>query len=312
MKQNKFIRVEDVIIPDSFYQRYKTGIETLDFFFGEGILPGSSMTLTAKAGTGKTQFCLQLLEALSKNGYAVAYASNEESIEQIAFTAKRLKVKDVPVGNIDYYTELITLMNSVDIIVIDSFSVMQANQNGEKISEKEITNKLVKAAKESNCVIIFIMHLTKDGKMKGSTYVPHKVDANICIESEEDGDPTIRRIFFNKNRFGPPADITVKMTSNGFNFTQVLSEGTAEKSSKKRKNKLSEATAKIMTMTEPPTLTIERVMKELNCNSLQASYYLRDLTLQDKLVKIGRGAEAVYKFKKITVDSEKEYSIIIE
>ena len=65
IEKNDFQQVRDIDIPDLFYNRYKTGIEVLDDLFEDGILPGSSFTVTAAAGTGKTRFLLQLLEAMT-------------------------------------------------------------------------------------------------------------------------------------------------------------------------------------------------------------------------------------------------------
>ena len=66
-----FKTVSDIEIPDIFYRRYKSGILVMDELFGEGILPGSSVTMCAAAGCGKTTLLLQLLEGLSRNGYNV-------------------------------------------------------------------------------------------------------------------------------------------------------------------------------------------------------------------------------------------------
>ena len=35
----KFVNISDVVIPDVYYRRMKTGIDELDALFGEGILP---------------------------------------------------------------------------------------------------------------------------------------------------------------------------------------------------------------------------------------------------------------------------------
>ena len=71
----EFKTVSKIKIPDIFNRRYRTGIEAVDDLFGEGILPGSSITMCASAGCGKTTFLLQVLDALSLNGYSTAYAS---------------------------------------------------------------------------------------------------------------------------------------------------------------------------------------------------------------------------------------------
>ena len=59
--QTDLLSVENIEIPSRFYSRMVTGIETVDEFLHEGFLPGSTMTLTAAAGCGKTTFMIQLL-----------------------------------------------------------------------------------------------------------------------------------------------------------------------------------------------------------------------------------------------------------
>ena len=54
--QTEFTRVEDIVIPDIFYNRMKSGVQDFDKLFGNGLLPGSAITLTAQAGCGKTTF----------------------------------------------------------------------------------------------------------------------------------------------------------------------------------------------------------------------------------------------------------------
>ena len=73
IQSSKFEKVSDIKIPSIFYNRMKCGIKEFDDLFGNGILPGSSMTFTGQAGCGKTTSLLQLMEALSKAGYNVGY-----------------------------------------------------------------------------------------------------------------------------------------------------------------------------------------------------------------------------------------------
>ena len=68
--QTDFTAVGKIEIPEIFFNRMKSGVQDFDKLFGDGLLPGASMTLTAQAGCGKTTFALQLLEQLSQAGYA--------------------------------------------------------------------------------------------------------------------------------------------------------------------------------------------------------------------------------------------------
>ena len=89
-KQTELRPVNEIVVPDIFYRRMKTGIDMIDNeLLQEGFLPGSSMTITAQAGCGKTTFMVQLLDGLAKNGYSVGYCSGEENVYQLTFTCKR-------------------------------------------------------------------------------------------------------------------------------------------------------------------------------------------------------------------------------
>ena len=53
IKTSKFEKVGKIKIPAVYYNRMKCGIKEFDDLFGNGILPGSSMTFTGQAGCGK-------------------------------------------------------------------------------------------------------------------------------------------------------------------------------------------------------------------------------------------------------------------
>jgi hypothetical protein len=40
--QTEFTKVKDIVIPDIFYNRLKSGVQDFDKLFGDGLLPGAS------------------------------------------------------------------------------------------------------------------------------------------------------------------------------------------------------------------------------------------------------------------------------
>ena len=293
--KTQFKKVSDITIPDIFYRRYKSGINVMDDLFGEGILPGSSITMCASAGCGKTTLLLQLLEGLSKNGYDVAYASGEENTYQLAFTCNRINVTDVCIANETDIDTLADQMKNFDAMVIDSFQALTSStkMNSREL-EKYAVSKLTKAAKDNECTVFFIMHLTKDGKLKGGTIVPHTVDVNMNITIEGDIDDNCRKIFFTKNRFGPLNEVNLIIGAHGYDFnTPVVVESETKAKSKKSKKK--EELEKILDMKEPPLIDCERVMNTLDIDYMRASYLLRDLVNNGKMAKYGKGKSAIYK-----------------
>ena len=291
-----FKKVSDIVIPDIFYRRYKSGINAIDDLFGAGILPGSSITMCASAGCGKTTLLLQIFEGLAANGYSTAYASGEENTSQLAFTCNRIGVKNVAVANMTDIDDLAAQMEHFDCMVVDSFQALTSRKNmNTRELERYAVSTLTRAAKDNECTIFFIMHLTKDGKLKGSTLVPHTVDVNMNIEVDAETSDDARRIFFTKNRFGPLNELTMFIGANGYDFSApVVVEATNNKA-KSKTNKKQEMLDKIIAIKEPPALNAKRVMKALDVDYQKAYNLLRELVLNDKLVKFGKGQTATYK-----------------
>lgn len=291
IEKTSFTKVSDIVIPSIFYRRFKTGIEEFDGIFGEGILPGSAFTITAQAGSGKTTLLLQLCEALSNNGCSVGYASGEENQYQLAFTCKRLNVTSVQIANETDVDSLAAAMKEMDVLVIDSFQALTTrNKMNHAELERYAATTLVNAAKENECALFFVMHLTKAGVLKGSTLVPHAVDVNMIITMDDEGDEQDRIISTYKNRFGPCKDYSARMTSAGFKISGKR-EVVKVESKAKRKKKLNEA---IMNL-DPPQITKKLIMSKFSLTSSQAYVALKELSDAGKIKKFGRGESAVFK-----------------
>lgn len=291
IQESKFTKVSEIEIPDIFYNRMRTGIEQFDNMFGDGILPGSAFTVTAAAGCGKTTLLLQLMEALANNGYDVGYASGEENRYQLAFTCKRLNVKSVQIANLTDIDSIAEAMKGLDAIVIDSFQALttKTKMNSHELERYAVTT-LVKAAKENECALFFVMHLTKNNVLKGSTLVPHSVDVNVQIMRDEEGEDCARIISTYKNRFGPCIDYNATMTARGFELSGKR-EVVAGASKKSRRDDL---VKKVLAM-DPPNITKKRLMKDLNLTGSQTYLLLKELVDSGKLVKYGRGESSVWK-----------------
>jgi predicted ATP-dependent serine protease len=281
-----------VVIPDVYYRRLKCGNEKIDAAFGDGILPGSSITLTARAGMGKTTFVLQLLELLNNQGHKVGYCSSEESVAQLAMACKRLQVKNISVCNESDVDTISKYMEDMDVIVVDSFQgLVKGNKRGREL-EKYCIEKLVVRAKETECAIILICHNTKAGGIKGSSLIIHAVDVNISIHHIKDAEMNARCVRFDKNRFGPATDIECFIEYSGYDFDKeviVDSDSKADKPSKSEKKK--EQRDQILKLDK---ITLPEVSQKLGIDSTRASFLLRELCNELKLIKQGRGVDAYF------------------
>ena len=297
LKQTTLTPVRNIEIPEVFNRRMKTGIDRIDNLFEEGILPGSALTLTAPAGCGKTTLMLQVLEALSLKGHAVGYFSGEESIYQLAYTANRVNATNVPVANETDIDTIKSHMKHLDLVIIDSFQALTSKTKmNTKQLEKHAVQSLTRAAKDNECTIVFIMHLTKSGDLKGGTIVPHTVDANLKITKLADTDDDADRvIFFEKNRFGPLNELECKITHKGYDFDAEISKLKQETDNKTNKISTKQQDHdKILQELENGPVITRRVVELLDDNATRAYSRLRDLTLSGKILKHGRGANAMY------------------
>ena len=297
-------KVTDIKIPDVFFRRMKTGIETIDSFFHEGILPGSAFTVTAPAGCGKTTWMLQVMEHLQNQGYRTAYCSGEESIYQLAFNCKRLNVQHVSIANMVDVDEVMKNMENYNFIVIDSFqSLTSSRKMNTREFEKYAVTNLVKRAKETECCIAFILHLTKDGKLKGNTLIPHTVDACISIVQEED---SLRNVHFTKNRFGPCNELVQYMGPNGYDFyTEVKKEEEEKKEKHISKPKISQNElikgAVVQYIIDNTQAQLTQLIQDVEGmeNGSKAQRLLRELVAEGKLYKRGFGSSAFWKVESI-------------
>ena len=291
--QTEFTRVKDIVIPDIFYNRMKSGVQDFDKLFGDGLLPGSAITLTAQAGCGKTTFALQLLEHLDQAGYDVAYASGEENQFQLAYTCQRLNVKGVKIANITDVDTIAEAMDKNDVVVVDSFQALTVKTKmNSRALESYAVSTLCNKAKDSECVLIFIMHLTKSGQLKGSTLVPHSVDVNMMI-SHDLGERRRhhQNISVTKNRFGQSIDVQAILGAKGFHIGEKVTTGKKAKSKKDRKADLKKQILKL----DPPNITEKLLMNTFQLTKGQTYLVLKALVDDKMLKKYGRGAQAVWK-----------------
>ena len=294
----KLKKVSDITIPDIFNRRLKTGISKIDTLFDDGILPGSAITLTAPAGCGKTTFMLQILQGLATNGYNVGYLSGEESVYQLAYTAKRIKAVDVPIANATDIDQIKSYMSDdLDLIVVDSFQAITSSRKmNSRELEKFAVQELTKHAKETECVIVFIMHLTKSGDLKGSTIVPHTVDSNMKINrvSEADNDDA-RCIFFEKNRFGPLNELECSISRTGYDFeAKVVREEKTSKAPNKKTRKKDDINRLLKSINISGEIDIKRAAQLMDGNVNRARNLLREQEIIGHVYKNGRGAECVW------------------
>ena len=294
----EFIRASQVEIPEVFNRRFKTNKPGLDNVFGqEGFVPGTSFTFAGAPGSGKTSLLLQTLELLERTGKNTAYISGEESIHQLAFTSKRLGVVNTKVANMSVIEDIFDAVakNKFDIIILDSLPAMTSRKKlrGRQL-EEYLSNFITSKAKELEVVVGVVLHFCKDGKsFKGSTLLPHSVDANFLMFKSKDN-PVVREIESTKNRFAPISFTSFVMSETGFDFIEIKDEANPNEDTTtvKKKGKIAMYREKVLEIIkEKGSADLPTITKALQC-SIKAQSTLRDLSLQGVIRKEGRGSTA--------------------
>lgn len=289
-----FTKISDVKIPEIFYNRFKSGISELDNIFGEGLLPGSTITLKAKPGVGKSIFALSLAELLTKAGYRVGYTSGEESQEQIALNCERLQVVDLQVATITDVNEILDFLPDMDFMVIDSFQTLTSTHDFSNRKKTEyFINNLVAKAKDHHCTLLFIVQELSNGEIRGGTTLLYAVDVNMEILKSKD-DTNVRIISNYKNRCGPTGDHGAKFGKDGYQFMGPY-DGESEVEKTKKVPVKETRKEEILRMDDPPLITVNRVMDLFEIKEHTARLLLSELESEMKVIKYGRGQSSIWK-----------------
>lgn len=205
-------------------ERIKTDFEELDRVLGGGIVPGSLVLIGGDPGIGKSTLMLQIMGAIAQN-HRVLYVSGEESASQIKMRADRLNVAQS--GMLLYpETNMENIRHQIDeikpeFLVIDSIQTMNEpsldSVVGSAAQVKEVTNELMKIAKNDEITVFVVGHVTKEGAIAGPKILEHMVDTVLYFEG--DGHHSYRMLRSVKNRFG---------TTNEMGMFEMENEGLKE------------------------------------------------------------------------------------
>jgi DNA repair protein RadA/Sms len=208
-------------------ERWRTGIDELDFVLGGGLVPGSMVLVGGEPGIGKSTLLLQTAARLQARGHSALYVSGEESPLQVKLRADRLDLPDGPsgAGEVAFLgeTNLETILATADamrpqLMIIDSIqTVYTADLEGAPGNVGQVREgaaRLMRFAKESGTAVFVVGHVTKGGGIAGPKTLEHIVDTVLYFEGEASLDHRVLRA--TKNRFGSVDEIGVfRMTQSG-------------------------------------------------------------------------------------------------
>jgi len=201
--------------------RFSSGSEEFDRVLGGGFVPGSVVLIGGDPGAGKSTILLQTM-CHAAGSREVLYVSGEESLQQIANRAARLrlptnKVKMLAESSVERVLEAAAIERP-EVIVIDSIQVMHVDgvdaAPGGVSQVRESAATLTCFAKTTGTVLILVGHVTKDQALAGPMTLSHMVDTQVMLSSTEDA--RYRMMRTTKNRFGAVNELGVfAMTERG-------------------------------------------------------------------------------------------------
>jgi len=194
-------------------ERIITGISEFDRVLGGGIVRGSVVLIGGAPGAGKSTLLLQAIANIADRDVSVLYVSGEESLQQIAERAHRLKL---PANKIMMLAEtsvqaICDILDEIkpQILVIDSIQVMHTQEAesapGSVSQVRESASYLTQYAKKHQVSIFMVGHVTKDQSLAGPMTLSHIVDTQVMLGSTDDARYRVLRA--DKNRFGSVGEL---------------------------------------------------------------------------------------------------------
>lgn len=230
--EHAFDESNDIDIPKYLENPIKSGLNYMDYILGDaGFYPTQCTILTGDPGCGKTTIALEMASAMRGLGTCVAFASCEMRKEMVAKFQKRLKA-DHPIKvitdkivktksgqtRVPFASHVPTLIETCEriraqnpgrpfVLIVDSLQELDDGQfrSGRKTSKTayRALEHLNNYCKQTECALIVIGQVTKNGQMAGSNGIKHLIDAHLHLSKEEkDEDLRGARILqATKNRF---------------------------------------------------------------------------------------------------------------
>jgi DNA repair protein RadA/Sms len=150
----------------------------------------------------------------------VLYVSGEESLQQLVLRAERLGFNNLPINTMadNHLESILDKVPNYEFLVIDSiqslYSEILSSPPGSTTQVRESAERLIRCAKENECSVLLVGHVTKEGVLAGPKILEHMVDTVLYFEGDDASRFRLVRSF--KNRFGSVNEVGVfTMTDKG-------------------------------------------------------------------------------------------------
>ncbi len=200
--------------------RLSTGIAELDWVLGGGAVEGAAVLLGGVPGAGKSTLLIQACVNMSVQ-FDVLYVSAEESLQQIALRAQRLRLDSERLKLLcETQVEAIlaaAMRDRPKVLIIDSIQTVMTGEGGTPggVSQvRESAGALIRHAKDTGTVLFMVGHVTKEGALAGPRVLEHLVDCSLMLDTP--GETRYRTLRAHKNRFGAANTLGIfAMTETG-------------------------------------------------------------------------------------------------
>ncbi len=201
--------------------RLPTGFSEFDRVLGGGLVPGAVVLIGGDPGAGKSTLLLQV-SALASAHAPTLYVTGEESLEQLAQRAQRLKLATDQL-EVAAETQAELIANLIDerkprLVVLDSVQVMQLESvdgtPGSVSQVRETAAFFTRLAKSTGIAVVLVGHVTKEGNLAGPKVLEHMIDCFLMLDCPAGS--RFRTLRGLKNRFGAVNELGVfAMTERG-------------------------------------------------------------------------------------------------
>lgn len=168
-----------------------------------------------RVATHNSTLSMTVANTLAHSTGTVLYVSGEESEEQIALRARRMKV-DADRIKVVHETSIERIIGYVEqenpeFLIVDSLQTVASSSVSGAIGSvqqsREAAMALTDLAKRRSMMTILISQIVKSGDFSGPESIQHIVDATLMLGSDPNSPLKILRA--TKNRFGDTSDVGV-------------------------------------------------------------------------------------------------------
>lgn len=205
------VRITEVEVAGTEHK--PTGIAEFDRVLGGGLVPGAAILVSGEPGVGKSTLLLDVASRVAQTGAKVLYISAEESVGQVRLRAERTGALvdslylasetglGIILGHIDELGPELVIIDSVQTVASEAIDGIAGGVS----QVREVSQTLVRVAKEKGIPILLVGHVTKDGTIAGPRMLEHLVD--VVVHCEGDRQTALRFVRTFKNRFGPTDEV---------------------------------------------------------------------------------------------------------